>query len=618
MLPKNIKLLAHKIGSPHIYVPILFVIGLFFLPILISSSFYQNIIILILLNATLATAWNILGGFTGQISLGHGAFFGIGAYTSTLLFLKSSIPPLIGIFGGILLSIILAFIIGFTCFKLRGPFFILATIAIGEVFFVTATVWRSVTRGTFGLFIPMKPGLMNLLFKDRSNYFYLILLFAVIVIGSTIWISRSKLGYRLRCVREDEDAAEAIGINTTTTKIIALCISAAITAACGTFLAQYFLYIDPGFVFSIDVSIQTALVAIIGGMGSPLGPAVGSIILTPIQEFLRSLLGGAYQGLYGIVYGAALIVIVIFLPEGIIKWVTKVYKRLLDLCPVFFHGNKKPEEKPFFMPGAIEAIDSSIGGYSTDEVILEASNVWKHFGGLTAVKNFSIKIKPGEIVGLIGPNGSGKTTVFNLITGFHLLSEGDFYFAGRKMPRRRKPHVAAQLGISRTFQLVKPFERLSVLENITAAALLKIEDLKEARAKSLKILKDVGLFDQQHRLARELNLGDRKRIEIARAMAIHPKLLLLDEVMSGLNRNEMEEMLLLIQRIRKTGITILMVEHMMDAIMKVSDRIIVLHHGEKIAEGFPSEVTKNQQVIQVYLGRRYEARRNTRKGVGGK
>ncbi len=602
-------------GSPNAYLPPLIILGILLFPLCISTPFYQNLLILIFLNATLATAWNILGGLTGQLSLGHAAFFGIGAYTSTLLFVGAKISPLLGAGIGMFVCAAFAFLIGYPFLRLRGVYFVLATLAIAEVLRIVASSWRSVTKGSMGLFIPMEANWTNLVFVNRLTYVYLMLIFTLFTVGLSVWFWHSKLGYQLRCVREDESAAEAIGLNTTSMKIIALVISAALTAVCGTFYAQYIFFIDPDSLFHVNVSIQISLAAIVGGMGNPLGPAVGSVILTPIQELLRGWLGGAYQGLYGIVYGGALVIIVMLLPGGIIRWVTMIYIRLLALCPVLFRNMATSKETTLPLYNVVDSGYRRNPGSPPCEIVLEVRKVWKHFGGISAITDVSINVKRGEILGLIGPNGAGKTTLFNLIAGAHSPSKGDIIFAGTKLPQRRAPHIASRLGIGRTFQLVKPFERLPVLDNVIPAALLRTRSFQEAKSTSLAILESVGLSAGKHsRLARELNLADRKRLEIARALATGPQLLLLDEVMSGLNPNEVEEMLGLIRKIREGGTTILMVEHMMHAIMSVSDRIIVLHYGEMIAEGVPSDIAKDKRVIQVYLGRRYETRGSSRVG----
>lgn len=234
--------------------------------------------------------------------------------------------------------------------------------------------------------------------------------------------------------------------------------------------------------------------------------------------------------------------------------------------------------------------------------ILKCDGVTKRFGGLVAVDNVSISVKKGEFVGLIGPNGAGKTTLFNCISGYYKPDKGRIYFKGMNVTGK-PPYVLAKLGMGRTFQIVKPLPRLTVLENVIISALLKTEDIEDAYKKAVDMLDYVGLRDKMLLPARSLNVAEKKKLELARALALDPELLLLDEVVAGLNPTETDNMLNLLRDIHKKGHTIIMVEHVMRAVMNVSERIIVLHHGKVIAEGTPSEVANNPQVIEVYLGK---------------
>lgn len=234
--------------------------------------------------------------------------------------------------------------------------------------------------------------------------------------------------------------------------------------------------------------------------------------------------------------------------------------------------------------------------------ILRCDGVTKRFGGLVAVDNVSISVKKGEFVGLIGPNGAGKTTLFNCISGYYKPDKGRIYFKGIDVTGK-PPYVLAKLGMGRTFQIVKPLPRLTVLENVIISVLLKTEDIEDAYKKAVDMLDYVGLRDKMLLPARSLNVAEKKRLELARALALDPELLLLDEVVAGLNPTETDNMLNLLRDIHKKGHTIIMVEHVMRAVMNVSERIIVLHHGKVIAKGTPSEVANNPQVIEVYLGK---------------
>ena len=575
-------------------------IGILIIPLIPRNSFYQDLIIMIFFWGTLAAAWNLLGGFAGQISLGHAAFFGIGAYTSTILYLNFGLSPWIGMFAGAGVSIVVALIVGLPCFRLTSHFFALATIAFAEVLRLLASFWRDLTNGGVGLLIPHEPGFKNFIFEGKLAYTYIILIMLLAIIFVTYLLKKSRFGYYMVALREDQDAAESLGVNITLYKMITLIISVFFTSIAGTFYAQYYAFIDPDIVFASHLSIQLALLSIIGGVGTIFGPILGACFLTPLDVFLRGWLGGVLSGLNFVVYGLVLIIAVRYFPIGIFGWLKKItgkyIKKPTYALSTAGGGETGPIGERSYRPPDEDTVP-----------LIRVDSIGKRFGGLEAVKDLSFSVYDGEILGLIGPNGAGKTTVFNLISGFIVTDTGSIRFDGKDITSLKLPHTFCKEGIGRTFQIVKPFQSMTVLENIMVGVFNRVGDVKEARKEALRIIERIHLSRQVSMEASHLTLANRKRLELGRALATRPKLLLLDEVMAGLNPKETEDIIQVIKSISREGMTILMIEHVMKAVMALSDRITVINNGMKIVEGLPEEVAKDKRVIDAYLGEEYNA-----------
>lgn len=312
-------------NKPNLFLLALMIVSLI-IPLFVSNKFTMHILILILIYAAISGAWNILAGYGGQLSLGHALFFGVGAYTSTLLFINLGLSPWLGIIVVVIFSMLLGAFIGFPTFRLRGPFFTLATIAFAEVVHLVVKFWRDLTKGAVGINIPYQPSFSNMMFANNIVYYYITLCLVFIVVGITYWIDRSKMGSYLIAIREDEDAAEALGIHVAKYKMYAMLISSALAGATGVIYAQYILFIEPDSVFNLNFSVQVALMSIIGGMGTVLGPVLGAVLMVPLNEFLRS----AFPGINGVsffIYGIALILVVILIPNGILPTINKWIKK---------------------------------------------------------------------------------------------------------------------------------------------------------------------------------------------------------------------------------------------------------------------------------------------------
>jgi len=289
------------------------------LPLLLRDAFFLDALVIVLLWGALSAAWNVAGGYAGQVSIGHASFFGIGAYAAALLSTRYQQSPWLGMAMGAVLSTAAGLVIGYLSNRLKGPYFALATIAFSQVLLIVASRWRGFTQGSEGIPVPFRPGLA-MLGLGAVAWAYLALVVAVLYYGAEAYLERSRFGYQLAGVRENEEAAEALGIASRRLKVIAIALSAALTSICGTLWAQKYGFVDPFYVFSVDLSIRFALNAIIGGIGSAIGPYLGALLITSLETYLRATFSGArsgFTGIYLIIYGTLLIVVVRFVPDGL-------------------------------------------------------------------------------------------------------------------------------------------------------------------------------------------------------------------------------------------------------------------------------------------------------------
>jgi branched-chain amino acid transport system permease protein len=299
-------------------------------PLAVRDAFLLDSLVLILVWGAAAAAWNVAGGYAGQISLGHSAFFGIGAYAAALLVTRWQLSPWIGLVVGALVAMTIGLIIGYLSNRLRGPYFVLATIAFSQVLLIVGSRWRGFTAGSEGIPVPFRPGFWTLGIADKRVWVWIVLGLALIAWLVQVYLDRSRRGYQLVAVREDEDAALSLGVPARWLKVAAICASAALTAMCGALWAQYVGFVDPFYVFSVDLSVRFALAAIIGGLGTALGPFLGAALVTTVETFLRAHFGGIGAGLVGIyliVYGVALMAMVRWAPQGLVGWIGDLVRR---------------------------------------------------------------------------------------------------------------------------------------------------------------------------------------------------------------------------------------------------------------------------------------------------
>ena len=568
--------------------------SLVLIPFMVGDQFVYHIFITICIFAALSTAWNIVGGFAGQLSLGHAIFYGIGAYTGVIL-MNMGISPWIGMFAGAAIAVVAAAIISYPCFRLHGPFFALATIAFLEVFRVLALHWRELTGGATGLMIPLQIGWEWMVFRDRLPQLLIAFGLLLLTLAVAWWIRSHRMGFYLVATRERESAALAAGVGTVRVRLAAVAVSAALTAFVGTFHAMYLTFIEPAAMFSLQMSIQIAMFALIGGLGTVFGPLLGAVLLVPISELARGWLGAHALGLHGFVYGVVLMLVVLFMPNGLMGLISRFTKQ----------RRERGVSAGTIAAGAATPTAAQRAPIGSE--IMRVEHLQKRFGGLHVTNDVGFTLREGEILGLIGPNGAGKTTVFNMISGFLKADSGSVTVRAPDGSWQSPitPGDFAAIGVGRTFQIVQPFAAMTVEENIMVGAFHRYSDVEEAREVARETAERMGLAPWLDAEARGLTIGGLKRLEVARVMAMKPRILLLDEVMAGINQTDVRRAIDLMKSIRDSGVSIVAIEHVMQAVMSLSDRVIVLNSGKIIAQGEPREVVKDPVVVEAYLGKEF-------------
>jgi ABC-type branched-subunit amino acid transport system ATPase component/ABC-type branched-subunit amino acid transport system permease subunit len=573
----------------------------------ITDFYLSRLAALIAFWAAVGMTWNLIGGYAGQLSLGHAAFVGLGGYVALVLQQEFGIVPWAGLLASTVAAALAALIVGAPTLRLSGIYFSLATLAYPLILQVLFTYW-----GYQEALIPAHPESPFLFMQWRDNRWYAAIFGTILMFCwlATVFLERSHWRYLLTAVREDEAAASAVGINTWLVKLWAFVISGSIAGMLGVIYAQMLFVVTPETMFGIGVSVQALVVNLVGGVGYAIGPLLGTLIAVPISQALEAQFG-SISGAAQLVYGLVLIVVVLTIPRGLIDELQRIdpsrHPTLGKLQAWLTRGATDVTPPPASGVVTVAANASLAKG----EVLLNAEGLGKVYGGVIALRDFNLEIRQHEFIGIVGPNGAGKTTLFDLLTGFQRPTSGRLYLRGENVTRSA-PYRLARSGIRRTFQIPRPFGRLSVYENAMLGGLVGATEVAASSMDEAtwRPLRAVGLEHLANKPAESLGPSQIRLLEVARALVSRPTLLLLDEPLAGLDASEVHELISILRGQQTEGLTIVLVDHAIGTVAKIVERLVVIDNGILIADGAPVEVTRMPRVIEAYLGSRWDHARD--------
>ncbi len=551
-----------------------------------GNAYYLLIAGLVTVWAMLGLSWTILGGYGGLVSFGHAAFFGVGAFVVAIGFHDYGLSPWIGLPLGGVAGAVLGLLIGAITFRLKGHYFSLAMLAY-PIALMPLFNWAGWTEVALPLQRTDPAAYMQ--FADPR----VLPLIGLALLGGSVLlcllIERSRLGLVLFAIRQDELAARASGIDVLRWKLKAIAISGGLAGLSGGLYAALVRVVTPESTFGMLVSAQALIVSMFGGLGTAWGPLIGAVLLIPSAELLNATFGARLPGLEGVVFGLAIMLVILFRPQGVYWAVRDALVRPRRMAPTA--AIAAPSLAP--MPVA-----------EVGPTLLTVDRLCVTFGAVKALADVSLDVHCGEILGIIGPNGAGKTTLFNALNGIVRPTSGRAAFEGRAL-RGLPPQGICALGIGRTFQTVRAFPRLTLVENVVVGAFTAERSNAAALERARAAVARVGLAHRSLAPASTLTNRELRLMELARALAGGPRLVLMDESFAGLSSEDIEFMIPLLLRLRAEGLTIAIIEHTMQAMVRLADRFVVLDHGAAIATGCPADVVRDRTVIAAYLGRRW-------------